>query len=66
MSKWDRLSLPLRECCVLVVQQRIERAVAGDRLACGCGQKLEHIDGRWRLAQDSVTVNQNSGTTYTG
>ena len=57
MSKFCRVDLStLLPCCVVTAQRRIQLAVTGDLLACGCGQKLEHRDGRWRIAQNEFRV----------
>lgn len=57
MSRFDRVDVSvLNECCITLVQRRIQLAVAGHLLACECGNKLEHRDGRWRVAQDQFCV----------
>lgn len=64
MSRFDRVDVSiLSECCVTVVQQRVQLAAAGDLLACGCGAKLEYRDNRWRLAVDEFRASgsQDSG-----
>jgi hypothetical protein len=53
MSRFDRVDVSvLGKCCIGAIQVRVQLAAAGDLLACLCGAKLEHRDGRWRLAAD--------------
>ena len=59
MSKWDRINLSSvqQPCCIRAVQQEPGIAVAGALAVClSCNTKLEHLAGRWRVAQDQFCV----------
>lgn len=64
MSKFDAMDVSLSKCCLTTIQRRVQLAITGDLLACGCGAKLEYRDNRWRLAVDEFCADgsPSSGT----
>ena len=54
MSKFDKLALPLRPCCVATVQRQTQLGTNGETMRClECGTKLAFKSGRWGRASQA-------------